>query len=143
MRVVVDFCIIPLGTGDDLSLSPYIAECQRILLEANLDHSLHAFGTNIEGEWDAVMAGSDACFAPVLTMVEAAHYDANTERSVYTDVEGLTHPAPAPRFSRTPSQIRRGTQALGADTVSVLEDSGMEASAIQALLDTGAAVGSE
>ena len=99
--------------------------------------------TKTRDEWDALMAGSDACFAPVLTMVEATAYSANTERSVYTDVEGLTHPAPAPRFSRTPSQIRHGTQALGADTVSVLEDSGMEASAIQALLETGAAVGSK
>ena len=99
--------------------------------------------TKTRDEWDALMAGSDACFAPVLTMLEATAYSANTERSVYTDVEGMTHPAPAPRFSRTPSQIRHGTQALGADTVSVLEDSGMEASAIQALLETGAAVGSE
>ena len=99
--------------------------------------------TKTRDEWDALMAGSDACFAPVLTMVEATSYRANTERSVYTDVEGLTHPAPAPRFSRTPSQIQHGTQALGTDTVSVLEDSGMEASAIQALLETGAAVGSE
>ena len=99
--------------------------------------------TKTRDEWDALMAGSDACFAPVLTMVEATTYRANTERSVYTDVEGLTHPTPAPRFSRTPSQIRHGTQVLGADTVSVLEDSGMDASAIQALLETGAAVGSE
>ena len=99
--------------------------------------------TKTRDEWDALMAGSDACFAPVLTMVEATAYSANTERSVYTDVEGMTHPAPAPRFSRTPSQIRHGTQALGADTVSVLQDSGMDGSAIQALLETGAAVGSE
>ena len=101
------------------------------------------FKTKTRDEWDDLMAGSDACFAPVLTMVEATTYSANTERSVYIDIEGLTHAAPAPRFSRTPSQIRHGTQALGADTVSVLEDSGMEASTIQALLETGAAVGSE
>ena len=101
------------------------------------------FKTKTRDEWDALMAGSDACFAPVLTMVEATTYRANTERSVYTDVEGLTHPTPAPRFSRTPSQIRHGTQALGADTVSVLKDSGIDASAIEALLETGAAVGSE
>lgn len=99
--------------------------------------------TKTRDEWDALMAGSDACFAPVLTMVEATAYSANTERSVYTDVEGMTHPAPAPRFSRTPSQIRHGTQALGADTISVLQDSGMDGSVIQVLLETGAAVGSE
>ncbi len=68
MRVVVDFCIIPLGTGDDLSLSPYIAECQRILSEAKLDHSLHAFGTNIEGEWEAVMAAVKRCHMRVHEM---------------------------------------------------------------------------
>lgn len=68
MRVVVDFCIIPLGTGDDVSLSPYIAECQRILAEANLDHSLHAFGTNIEGEWEAVMAAVKRCHMRVHEM---------------------------------------------------------------------------
>ena len=99
--------------------------------------------TKTRDEWDAAMAGSDACFAPVLTMVEATSYDANTERSVYTEVEGLTNPTPGPRLSRTPAQTQHGTQALGADTVSVLEDSGMEASAIQALLETGAAVGSK
>jgi alpha-methylacyl-CoA racemase len=69
--------------------------------------------TKTRDEWDAVMAGSDACFAPVLTMVEATSYGANTERSVYTEVEGLTHPTPAPRFSRTPSQIQHGTQGVG------------------------------
>ena len=53
MKVIVDFCVIPLGVGE--SLSPYIAECQRILIDMELNHSLHAYGTNIEGEWDAVM----------------------------------------------------------------------------------------
>ncbi len=68
MRVIVGFCIIPLGTGDDLSLSPYIAECQRILADANLDYSLHAYGTNIEGEWEAVMAAVKQCHMRVHEM---------------------------------------------------------------------------
>ena len=54
MKVVVDLCLVPLGGG--LSLSPYIAECQRVLEEMSLKHELHAYGTNIEGEWDEVFA---------------------------------------------------------------------------------------
>ncbi len=59
MKVIVDFCVIPLGV--ELSLSPYIAECQRILEDAGLKHELHAYGTNIEGEWDAVMDAIKRC----------------------------------------------------------------------------------
>jgi len=95
--------------------------------------------TKTRDEWDAVMAGSDACFAPVLTMVEAAEYAANTERSVYTSVEGMTHPSPAPRFDRTPSEIRHATRSLGADTISVLQAAGIAEADIQAMLGSGAA----
>jgi len=59
MKVIVDFCIIPLGV--ELSLSRYIAECQRILEGLGLKHELHAYGTNIEGEWDTVMDAIKRC----------------------------------------------------------------------------------
>jgi uncharacterized protein (TIGR00106 family) len=59
MNVIVDLCVIPLGTG--ISLSPYIAECQRILKAARLKTRLHAYGTNIEGDWDAVFAAIKVC----------------------------------------------------------------------------------
>ena len=95
--------------------------------------------TKTRDEWDQLMAGSDACFAPVLTMVEAPDYAANSERSVYTQTEGLTHPSPAPRFGKTPSPIELGTRSLGADTLSVLRGINMSETSIQALLDTGAA----
>ena len=99
--------------------------------------------TKTRDEWDAIMSGSDACFAPVLTMVEAPHYSANAQRAVYTEVDGLTHPSPAPRFKRTPSAISHGTRALGADTVSVLQSCGMDEATVAALLDAGAAQTSE
>ena len=95
--------------------------------------------TRTRDQWDELMAGSDACFAPVLTMVEAPAYAANSERSVYAQVEGLTHQSPAPRFSKTPSTIEHGTRSLGADTLPVLRAMGMNEASIQALLDTGAA----
>ena len=66
MKVIVDLCIIPLNA--EISLSPYIAACQEILQEAGLELHLHAFGTNIEGEWDTVMAAIKACHEKVHAM---------------------------------------------------------------------------
>jgi uncharacterized protein (TIGR00106 family) len=59
MRVVVDLCVIPIGVG--VSISEYVAECQRILEKAGLSFELHAYGTNIEGEWDEVFAAVKKC----------------------------------------------------------------------------------
>jgi len=59
MRVVADLCVIPLG--GETSLSPYIAACQQVLEEAGLKTELHAYGTNIEGEWDTVLAAVKRC----------------------------------------------------------------------------------
>ena len=59
MKVIVDFCVIPLGVG--LSLSNHIAACHNIFREAELKTKLHAYGTNIEGEWDEVMESIKRC----------------------------------------------------------------------------------
>ncbi len=61
-----------------------------------------AFLTRTRDEWSAVFAGTDACVAPVLTMTEATRHPHMQARGVYVDVDGVTQPAPAPRFSRTP-----------------------------------------
>lgn len=66
MKVIVDFCIIPLG--GELSLTPYIAACQKILAGAGLRHQLHAYGTNIEGEWDTIMTAVKHCHMRVHEM---------------------------------------------------------------------------
>lgn len=59
MHVLVDLSIVPLGVG--LSLSREIARCHEVLKEAGLDTRLHAYGTNIEGEWDDVFAAIKRC----------------------------------------------------------------------------------
>lgn len=59
MKVIADLCVVPLGVG--LSVSPYVAACARVLREAGLSTRLHAYGTNIEGEWDAVFAAIKRC----------------------------------------------------------------------------------
>jgi len=52
MKVMVDLCVVPIGVG--VSVSEYVAECERIIAAAGLDHQLHPYGTVIEGEWEAV-----------------------------------------------------------------------------------------
>ncbi len=66
MKVIVDLCVVPIGVG--VSLSPFIAECQRILKKRGLSTSLHAYGTNIEGPWDEVMAAIKECHEAVHAM---------------------------------------------------------------------------
>lgn len=59
MKVIVDFCLVPLGVG--VSVSKYIVECEKILTQAGLNIQMHAYGTNIEGEWDEVFAAIKRC----------------------------------------------------------------------------------
>jgi len=59
MHVIVDLCVVPMGVG--VSVSEYVSACQTVLQEAGLKTHLHAYGTNIEGEWDAVFAAIKRC----------------------------------------------------------------------------------
>lgn len=59
MKVLIDLCIVPLGVG--VSLSPYIAACEKVLTAAGLKIALHSYGTNVEGEWDEVFAAVKRC----------------------------------------------------------------------------------
>jgi uncharacterized protein (TIGR00106 family) len=59
MKVLADISIIPIGVGT--SLSPYVAACERVLREAGLEPQLHAFGTNVEGPWEAVLGAVRRC----------------------------------------------------------------------------------
>ena len=59
MKVIMDLCVIPLGVG--VSVSKYVAACERVLAETDLSFELHANGTNIEGEWDEVLAAVKRC----------------------------------------------------------------------------------
>ena len=66
MNVIVDFCLVPIGT--EVSLSSYVAACENVLREAGLKTALHANGTNIEGDWDAVFAAIKRCHQMVHEM---------------------------------------------------------------------------
>ena len=63
---MVDLCVVPLGVG--VSVSKYIAACEKVLSDAGLKTHLHAYGTNIEGEWDAVFSAIKKCHETVHEM---------------------------------------------------------------------------
>ena len=66
MKVLVDLCIVPIGVG--VSLSAYIADCERVLAGAGLKTALHSYGTNIEGEWEDVFSAIRRCHEKVHAM---------------------------------------------------------------------------
>jgi alpha-methylacyl-CoA racemase len=78
--------------------------------------------TKTRDEWSQVFAEVDACVAPVLTLGEAPGHPANIARRVFVEVDGGPQPAPAPRFSRTPSEVGRGAPKPGAHTAEVLRE---------------------
>ncbi|MEV5430447.1 CaiB/BaiF CoA-transferase family protein [Streptomyces sp. NPDC052701] len=80
------------------------------------------FRTRTREEWTAVFEGSDACVAPVLSLGEAPRHPHLAARGTFTDHDGIVQPAPAPRFSATPTTVRTGPARPGADTREVARD---------------------
>ena len=96
-----------------------------------------AFKSKTRDEWSAVFEGSDACFAPVLTFSEARSHPHNVARASFVEVGGVTQPAPAPRFSRTPAEIRRPPPERGAGGREALADWGFDEATIARLASLG------
>ncbi|MDH3549534.1 MAG: CoA transferase [Gammaproteobacteria bacterium] len=82
------------------------------------------FKTKTRDEWCARLEGSDVCFAPVLDFAEAPRHPHNRARGVFTKVAGVTQPAPAPRFSETPSEIGSAPPESGEHTAEILAAAG-------------------
>ncbi|MFF8393229.1 CaiB/BaiF CoA transferase family protein [Streptomyces sp. NPDC016172] len=80
------------------------------------------FKSRTRDEWTAVFDGTDACVAPVLSLREAPHHPHLAARGTFTDHGGITQPAPAPRFSATPTSVRTAPARPGADTADVARD---------------------
>lgn len=90
-------------------------------------------------EWCEIMEHTDVCFAPVLTMSEAAAHPHNVERSTFIDLGGLTQPAPAPRFSRTRPEVTQLPAYAGQHTKEILLDWGLAPERVDEVLASGAA----
>jgi alpha-methylacyl-CoA racemase len=95
------------------------------------------FRTRSRDEWCALLEGSDACFAPVLSMKEAPRHPHNRARGVFVETGGAAQPAPAPRFDRTPSALPRPAPAIGIDGEALLRELGHSEADITALVDAG------
>jgi alpha-methylacyl-CoA racemase len=91
-----------------------------------------------QAQWCEIMEGTDVCFAPVLSFVDAPSHPANVQRNTYIELDGVTQPAPAPRFSRTPSNVDHGAHGAGQDTDEVLAAMGFAEQEIGSLRASGA-----
>ncbi|HIN89486.1 MAG TPA: CoA transferase [Porticoccaceae bacterium] len=91
------------------------------------------FKTKTRDDWCAIMEGTDVCFAPVLNLKEASHHPHNEARATYVDFEGVTQPAPAPRFSRTQGEIQSSAALAGEHSEQVLRDWGLDETRIDEL----------
>ncbi|MFK8022346.1 MAG: CaiB/BaiF CoA transferase family protein [Ilumatobacter sp.] len=96
------------------------------------------FANKTRDEWCEIMEHTDVCFAPVLKMTEASEHPHNVERQTFVEIDGVTQPAPAPRFSRTGNEIASPPAWPGQHTRDVLADWGVGADRIASLLESGA-----
>ncbi|AKL73032.1 putative acyl-CoA transferase/carnitine dehydratase [Actinobacteria bacterium IMCC26256] len=124
---------LELGAEFDLAtqMDPRTYEMQRSTLTA-------LFLTKTRDEWNAILEHSDACYAPVLEMSEAAEHPHLKARGTYVEEFGVTQPAPAPRFSRTPGAIQGPPAWPGQHTDAALSDWGFNADELSALRESGA-----
>lgn len=83
------------------------------------------FKTKNRAEWCEIMEGTDVCFAPVLDYKEAQSHPHNVAREMYIEVDGIVQPAPAPRFSRTVSEVVSGSPAAGGHYEEILKSWGV------------------
>ena len=96
------------------------------------------FKSRTRSEWETVFAGSDACFAPVLSISEVAAHPHNAERGTFVTRDGVQQPAPAPRFSRSVPVMGGAPREAGADSRAVLAAAGFTEAEIATLERQGA-----
>lgn len=96
-------------------------------------HFAEIFKRRTRAEWCEILEGTDACFAPVLSMDDCMAHPHNVGREMFVEVDGVLNPMPAPRFSRTVSELSRTPPKVGADTEQALSDWGLSAEKIRSL----------
>lgn len=121
----------------DAGLAP---QMDRTGYEEQRNRFTELFKTKTRDEWNAVLRGSDACYAPVLTMSEAAQDEHLQARHTIIERNGVQQPAPAPRFSRTTPEIRYDAPWPGQHTDEALRDWGVTDAEVDKLRESGAIV---
>jgi alpha-methylacyl-CoA racemase len=123
------------GLADDLEFAQQMDRTLWPVLKGRLETLFH---TRTRDEWCALMEGTDVCFAPVLTMTEAARHPHNVARGTIVEVDGVAQPAPTPRFSRTAADQPTAPAHAGQHTREVLADWGLDEKEIEQLVQSGA-----
>lgn len=123
-----------LGYGDDPVLQNQLNMPEFENIRAKL---ADIFRRKTREEWTELLEGTDVCFAPVLSMAEAPEHPHAKARQAFVNVDGITQPAPAPRFSRTPGGIKNPPPLPGEHTRARLKDWGFDAERIEQLLADG------
>jgi alpha-methylacyl-CoA racemase len=123
------------GLADDPGFRAQMDRGQWPTLKARIGE---VFRTKTRDEWCEIMEHTDVCFAPVLTMGEAAQHPHNVARGTFVEVAGVTQPRPAPRFSRTDPEIERPPAHAGQHSREVLLDWGFAGADVDKLVDVGA-----
>jgi alpha-methylacyl-CoA racemase len=118
--------------------SSFPAQMSRDQWQAMKTRFAEIFKSKTRDEWSAIFDGTDACVVPVLSPWEAHLHPHNMARSTFVEVNGTVQPAPAPRFSRTPSAISKPPSPPGADTISALVEWGVPEDAVTKLRESGA-----
>ncbi len=124
-----------LGLEGDSSFPSQMSRDQWSAMKARF---AEIFKSKTRDEWSAIFDGTDACVVPVLSPWEAHLHPHNMARSTFVEVNGTVQPAPAPRFSRTPSAISKPPSPPGADTISALVEWGVAEDAVTKLRESGA-----
>lgn len=96
-------------------------------------HLADAFRAKTRDEWCEILEGTDVCFAPVLSLEEAQHHPQIASRNTLTQVQGITQPAPVPRFSRTQATVQGPPVLPGQDTDAILAELGLEPAEVKRL----------
>jgi alpha-methylacyl-CoA racemase len=113
-------------------------QMQRERWPATKERFAALFQTKTRDEWCQLLEGTDACFAPVLSLAEAPNHPHNIARGSFVTVAGVPQPAPAPRFARTPAGVPEPPPRPGQHSDEVLADWNFSAAEIAALRREGA-----
>ncbi|HEC09032.1 MAG TPA: CoA transferase [Acidimicrobiales bacterium] len=127
--------LLRLSGLDEVDLAPQMSRAD---WPANKEKVAEVIRRRTRAEWCEIMEGTDVCFAPVLSLSEAPTHPHLAARNTFVEVDGLTQPAPAPRFSATPSGEPAPPVHPGSSTVEILTELGLDPAEIESLRASGA-----
>jgi alpha-methylacyl-CoA racemase len=119
-----------LGLTDDADFKKQMSRSKWPEMKKRL---IAQFKTKTRDQWSAIMENTDICYGPVLTIKEAIKHPQNVARKTFIEIDGVSQPAPAPRFSRTVSKVQGPAPVIGQHTESAMRDWGLTAAEVDAL----------